>query len=170
MNLQSIQNARWEHKKGVARLINNYTELITIKFGRRVSEVRFENRVLQVKKLGFWCKQFIITEGQNVLLNQNTVGFWQTTLEVNIGNKKYFGKARHASTLRVLYSTADKKEVLSYRKNTWKWKSPAEYNINSTNTSPDDILLLLISGYFTMRKLQQDNEGAAVATIVATSA
>ena len=141
---------------------------MTIKLGHRISEVKFERRVLHVRKLGFWCKRINITEGPNILLNQDTVGFWQNTLEVRIGDKIYLGKAKHASTLRVVYGTNEKNEIVTYRKNTWKWRSPAEFSINPTAAPPNDILLLFITGYFTLRKLQQDNDGA-VAAIVAAS-
>lgn len=168
MNIQSIQNARWEYKKAVARLMSNQFELISIKFGNPVSEVKVDKRVLKLEKDGRWGKRFTISEGETNLLTQNCLGFWKTDLETRIGNTIYSGKAQSTSCLRVIYTSKDNKQILSYRRNTWKWRTPAEFSVTPGAAPPDHILLLLVAGYFTLRKLEQDNYGA-VATIVAVS-
>ena len=167
MNLTAFKLAEWQYKKGIAQLINNHSALITIKFGHRISEAIIQNRKLQIRKVGFWRPQIIITEVGTILLKQQQIGIWGYCHEVRIDNRSYSVKSKASFHYCVCYRNAQGKEVVSYHLNSWKWKAKAEFRIDETAAPANDILLLLTVGYLTLRKLKQDSDGA-VAVIAAT--
>jgi hypothetical protein len=167
MNLESIQNATWHYRKRIARLVNNGIPLITIKFESRVCEVSFENRILHIKKFGF-CRPLIQIEGNGkILFTQHVANFWGNRHEARIGDRQYAGITRASMHYHVAYMKAGM-EIVSYHQNSWKWNPPAELKLNASATPPEDLILLVIGGYYTLRKLKQNND-ASVVSLAAVS-
>ena len=166
MNLNEVKAAKWTHTKGIAQLIgSNQRVLITIKFGRRLTEVNFENRILQIKKTGFWQPIVTISEGQNVLLKQEATNIWKSLWDVRIGGNRYTGKQKMLCNYSVVYRNAQGFEVLSYEMNAWRWKSSMAFKVRESAPTNNDTILLLILGYYSLRKMKQESEAAAIASV-----
>jgi len=167
MDLKSIKSAQWNYRKGIAQLINNQSVLLSMTVGGQESEVLLGGRRLKIKKTGFWRPKLTITEMGSILLTQTTTGLCGYTREVRIGGRLYTGKASAMMHFNVTYRNAQGNEVLSYHMNAWKWKPTPQFIINELAAPSEDVLLLLIVGYRTIRKLKQDSDSTA--TIVAAT-
>ena len=53
-------------------------------------------------------------------------------------------------------------EVVSYHQSSWKWNPPVKINFSNGAAPPEDIILLLIGGYYTLRKLKQNTDASVV--------
>jgi hypothetical protein len=169
MNLELLQGASWYYRKRIAQLIKNENVLVTIKFGGRISEVYFDNRVLQIKKWGFCLSTMTIEENGNVLFSQRRVGFWGYKHDVLIGNRAYRCISKLRWHYHVDYTDSFGNEIISYHQSSWKWNPPIQFNMNRSAAPLNDLLLLIISGYVTLRKLKQDSDAAVVATTLVVS-
>jgi len=165
MNLNELKTAKWHHSKGIAQLISGQRVLITIKFGRRLTEVNFENRSLQIKKTGFWQPKVTISEGQNVLLKQEATNIWKSLWDVRIGGNRYSAKQKMLCSYSVVYRNAQGFEILNYEMNAWRWKSSLAFKIRESAPLNNDTILLLILGYYSIRKMKQESEAAAIASV-----
>jgi len=163
MNPESLQGASWYYRKRIAQLIKDGNVLMTIKFGGRLSEVHFENRSLQIKKWGFCETTITIEEKGNVLFRQRRLGFWGNKHDVLIGNRTYHCISKLRWHYHVVYTDAFGHKLVSYEQNSWKWNPPTSFSLNKKDAPVDDILLLIISGYVTLRKLKQDADASIVA-------
>ena len=169
MNLELLHGASWHYRKRTAQLIKDGIVIVTIKFGGRTSEVHFDNRVLQIKKWGFCLSTMTIEENGNVLFTQRRVGFWGYKHDVLIGSKAYRCVSKLRWHYHVDYTDSFGNEIVSYYQSSWKWNPTVQFNMNKSAAPQDDILLLIISGYVTLRKLKQDSDAAAVASMVVVS-
>jgi len=169
MNLESLQSATWQYRKRVAQLISNGSPIITINFSGRVSEVQFENRILHIRKSGF-CKPTInIEEDGEILLAQRSLSIWGNRHEATIENRKYLCTAKVRMNYHVVYSDIAGNEIVAYHQNSWRWNPPVPVQVNKSVTPARDLILLIIAGYFTLRKLKQDSDAAAIASIAVVS-
>lgn len=169
MNLDLLQSATWQYRKRVAQLISNGSPIITIDFRGRITEVHFENRVLHIRRSGF-CKPTInIEENGNILFAQRSVSIWGNRHEAIIENRKYLCTAKLRMNYHVVYSDISGNEIVAYHQNSWRWNPPVAVQINRRVIPEGDLLLLIIAGYFTLRKLKQDSDAAAVASIAVVS-
>jgi hypothetical protein len=165
MKLESLQNATWHYGKRIAQLVNNGMPLITIKFESRICEVTFDDRILHIKKWGF-CRPLIqIEENGKILFQQQVTNFWGNRHEVRIGDRQYAGITRASMHYHVVYMNAGM-EIVSYHQNSWKWNPPAEFKLNAGTAPLEDIILLLIGGYYTLRKLKQTADASVVNFVV----
>ena len=164
-----FNKATWQHKKGIAQLIYNQVPLITIKFGTRISEVHLENRILQIKKSGFWSPKITISEGQNVLLTHEITNMWKSRADIKIGRNRYFGKQKMMFGYSIVYKDPQGFEVLSFELDAWKWKPVVTFKIKEPVSSPSDVVLLLILGYYSIRKMKQEGDGAAIVAVTAST-
>ena len=165
MNLNELKTAKWHHSKGIAQLISNQRVLITIKFARRITEVNFENRSLQIKKTGFWQPKVTISEGQNILLKQEATNIWKSLWDVRIGGNRYSGKQKMLCSYSFVYRNAQGFEILNYEMNAWRWKSSLAFKIRESAPLNNDTILLLILGYYSIRKMKQESDAAAIASV-----
>jgi hypothetical protein len=166
MDFKSIKSAQWSYRKGIAQLINNQSVLLSMTVGGRESEVLLGGRRLQIKKIGFWRPKLTITEMGSVLLTQITTGIFGYSREVEIGGRLYTGKASAMMHYNVTYHNAHGNEVLSYHMNAWKWRPTPQFIINESAAPDEDVLLLLIVGYRTIRKLKQESDATAGFVVV----
>ncbi len=68
----------------------------------------------------------------------------------------------------VHYTNENNQEVIAYSLNSMKWKAAVNFTINAQSTPDEDVLLLFILGYYTMRNVIQE-VGATTAALAATS-
>jgi hypothetical protein len=166
MDIKSLKSAQWSYRKGIAQLINNQSVLLSMTVGGRESEVVMGGRRLKIKKIGFWRPKLVITEMGSILLTQTTTGTFGYSREVRIGGRLYTGKASAMMHFKVIYRNAQGNEVLSYHMNAWKWTPTPEFIVNESAAPAEDILLLLIVGYRTLRKLKQESDASVGAVVV----
>jgi len=169
MNLQSLETSAWQYRKRVAQFIANGSPAITINFGRRSSEIHFDNRILQMKRTGFCRPTITIEENGNILFSQRSISIWGGRHEAIIENRKYFCTAKLRFNYHVVYADISGNEIVSYHQNSWRWNPPVPLQINKIPVPDNDLILLIIAGYITLRKLKQDSDAAAVASITVVS-
>jgi hypothetical protein len=167
MDALQLKQAQWKQKKKTAELSVNGKVFLTIDFSKKKTKVVFGNRRLDIKTKGFWHPQVLITEGEKILLTQKHIGFWGSKNQVQTEKGLYEGKTQSSTLYNLTYFTQFGQQVVSYRLNTLDSKAVVNFFINETIAiSFDDLLLLFILGFYTIRAVAEEN---TLLTIIAAA-
>lgn len=161
MDISVLPKAVWTQKKKTAELLLKEKLILSMEFGSKKTRVFFEDRKLEIRTDGFWKPHVTIQENDKVLLLQKHIGFWGNRNEVVIGNNLYEGKTKTGMLYNVQYTNYQGIEVVSYRLNTLKWKASMDAVINPAAAPAQDVLLLFILGYYTVRSVIQESDAAS---------
>lgn len=164
MNGLALQKVSWKQKKKSAELWFSEKLIATISFGSKKTIVQFTDHRWEIRSEGFWWPQIVIKEKNKVLLTQKNIGFWGVKNEVLIDNRVYTATTKQATLYNVSYTNASGGVVVSYALTAAKWKAPVNFTVNAGDTPEQDVLLVFILGYYTMRAVILENNAADVAS------
>ena len=160
MNALSLQKVSWKQKKKSAELWFSDKLIATISFGLKKTTVQFTDHRWEIRGKGFWWPQVVIKEKSKVLLTQKNIGFWGVKNEVLVDNRIYTATTKQATLYNVSYTNAGGGAVVSYALTAAKRKAAVNFTINAGDTPEQDVLLLFVLGYYTMRAVILENNAA----------
>ncbi|MBC7868454.1 MAG: hypothetical protein H7X88_13045 [Gloeobacteraceae cyanobacterium ES-bin-316] len=145
-----LANARWQHSKKRAELVNGDQTIIEIDFTHKNALVKFSDQQLKIIKEGFWSPKIASSKGGAVISRQKPIGVWGTKNEFVLDNEVYLAQSRQGTLYQITYYKNDI-ALLTYKLDTLKGRSVVTFEIKSRQIPQNHLLIFLALGFYSIK-------------------
>jgi len=169
-NLQTLLQNKllWEFRTSRAILKKDNEAVIELKTKRKKrASFKFDGKTFSISNTGFWNPSTVIKENGKIILQmKRTMRINKAFIEIT-GGHKYIFRSRNPFFVRVIISSSDNRELVSYRLVS---KSKAYMNISKNHGQNEQHMLLFVMiGCFIFRGIISENKLYGLKSIVFTA-